>query len=241
MITQRDLVQRLARRNLGAWSVVERIQDTATIDEVRALQRRDRRTRLAIIVHQDVPRGRGSARLDLDSLDGSADDLIDQAISLALAAVGPAWASTPPAAPARVAIVDDELLKRELDAASRNTLAGLRRPRDVTVLASAQILREKITLIASSGFHFSWPATTVRADALVTTATAPDTAPTAGSLATAPTTATPATAPIAATTGTSGDRSLTLTREARRTEDLDLDAALADAAAHIIQQGFLGL
>jgi hypothetical protein len=218
VITQRDLVQRLARRNLGAWSVVERIQDTATIDEVRALQRRDRRTRLAIIVHQDVPRGRGSARLDLDSLDGSADDLIDQAISLALAAVGPAWSSTPPAAPARVAIVDDELLKRELDAASRNTLAGLRRPRDVTVLASAQILREKITLIASSGFHFSWPATSVRADALVTTAAAPATGATAATI----------------TANGDRDRSLTLTRQARRTEDLDLDAALDAAATDLL-------
>ena len=33
MITQRDLVQRLARKNLGAWSVVERLQDIVIADE----------------------------------------------------------------------------------------------------------------------------------------------------------------------------------------------------------------
>lgn len=223
MITLPDLVQRLGRRNLGAWSVVERIQDLATADELRGLQRRDHRARLALIVHQDVPRGRGSARLDIDSLDGSADDLVDQAISLALAAIGPAWSSPPPAAPARVSIVDEELLKRELDAASRNTLAALRRPRDVTVLASAQILREKITLIASSGFHFSWPATTIRAAALVTTATSATSA--------APTTTAAGTSTTAAA---GGDHSLTVAREARRAEDLDLDTALANAAADLL-------
>ena len=211
MITQRDLVQRLARRNLGAWSVVERLQDLAIADEHRALQRRDHRTRLAIIVHHDVPRGRGSARLDLDAGGGSADDLIDQAISLALAAVGPAWLSTPPAAPAKVNVADDNLIKRELHAVAADTLARLRRPSSLTVTASAEILREQVTVIASSGFHTSWLATTLRADALVATSTTA--------------------APAAAATG---DRSLVVSREARRIDDLNLDAALADAAADLL-------
>src|SRR5262245_14133783 len=116
MISQRDLVQRLARTSLGAWSVVERIRDIAIADELRAIQRRDHRTRFTITVHQDVPRGRGSACLDVDAYDGSPDELVEQAISLALAAVGPAWSSAPPAAPARVTLVDEDLLKRELDA-----------------------------------------------------------------------------------------------------------------------------
>lgn len=216
MITQRDLVQRLARRNLGAWSVVERVQDLAIADELRALERRDHRTRLAILVHQDVPRGRGSARLDVDGSEASADDLVDQAISLALAAVGPAWSSAPPAAPARVGIADDELGKRELDAVARNTLARLRRPAHVTVTASAEILREKVTVIASSGFHTRWIATALRADAVVSTATGSGTGSGTG-------------------TGTgTGDRSLAISREARRTDDLQLDAALADAAVDLL-------
>jgi hypothetical protein len=206
VITLRDLAQRLGRRTLGAWSLVERIQDTAIADERRGLERRDRRTRLALLVHQDVPRGRGSARLDLDTGGGSAEDLIDQASSLALAAVGPAWISAPPAAPARVSVADDALVTTELDATARSLLARLRRPAGVTVAARVEILREKITVLASSGFHASWPATTLRADAVVT----------------------------------SGARSLAISREARRADDLTFDATLADAAADLLQLAAAG-
>jgi hypothetical protein len=262
VITQRDLVQRLARRPLGAWSVVERVQDIATADELRGLQRRDHRTRLALIVHQDVPSGRGSARLDLDPFDGSADDLIDQAISLALAAVGPAWGCPPPAAPAKVNLVDDDLLKRELADVAANTLARLRRPPGVTVTASAEILREKVTVIASSGFHTSWLATALRADALlstmagsVTSTTTPSTTPAGmagipaagtGTRATPPAatstagTGPAATGPEITSTRTTGSRSLTVSREARRLDDLAIEAALAEAAADLLHLSVAG-
>jgi hypothetical protein len=229
VINLRDLVQRLSRRSLGAWSVVERLQDIAIADEHRALQRRDHRTRLALIVHHDVPRGRGSARLDLDAGGGSADDLIDQAISLALAAVGPAWLSTPPAAPAKVAVADDSLVKRELAAVAADTLARLRRPANLTVTASAEILRENVTVLASSGFHASWLATTLRADALVATSSA---------IAAAARSPTPAATPAATAAVPAAtvprDHSLVVSREARRIDDLNLDAALADAAADLL-------
>ena len=207
MINQGDLVRRLAGRNPGAWSVVERVQDLAIADERRALQRRDHRTRFTVIVHQDVPLGRGSARLDVDAFDGSADDLIDRAIELALAAVGPAWASTPPAAPAKVAVVDDDLVKRELDAVARNLVAQLHRPTHLAISAAASVLREKVTVIASSGFHTSWLATALRADATLST---------------------PATA-------TGAPHRLRVSRAARRSDDLDLDAVIADAAADLLQ------
>jgi predicted Zn-dependent protease len=241
VITQRDLVQRLARTTLAAWSVVERVQDIAIADDRGALQRREHRTRLALIVHQDVPRGRGSARLDLDAFDGSATDLIDQAISLALAAVVPAWSSTPPAAPARVTIADQRLLQRELDTVAASTLARLRRPPAVTVTASAEILREKVTVIASSGFHTSWLATALRADAVVSTA--------AGNGARGGTTTGRTSTGGTGTTGTgiagpgtagTGAHSLTLSREARRIEDLALDAALANAAADLLRLAAAG-
>jgi PmbA/TldA metallopeptidase C-terminal domain len=201
MISQRDLVQRLTRRDPGAWSVVERVQDTATADDQLSLQRRDHRTRLTLIVHHDVPRGRGSARLDLDAFDGSADDLVDQAIALALTSVGPAWLSTPPAAPAKVAILDDDLLKRELDAAARSTLTDLHRPAGVTTSAAIAILREKTTIVASSGFQTTWLATSLCADAVLRL----------------------------------GDHQLAISRTARRADDLDLDAALAAAAADLVR------
>ena len=199
MITQRDLVQQLERRNPGGWSVVERVQDIAFAAEQPARQRRDHRTRLTLIVHQDVPRGRGSARLDIDPFDGSPSDVVDQAISLALATVGPAWASTPPAAPAKVDLVDPDLVKRELDAVALGTLARLRRPDGVTVTASASALREKVTVIAGSGFHATWLATSLRGDAVIAT----------------------------------GARRLAISRQARRGDDFDLDAAVTAAAADL--------
>lgn len=199
MITRDGLVQHLLRRAPAAWSVVERVQDLAFAADRPARQRRDRRTRLTVIVHQDVPRGRGTARLDVDPFDGSPADLVDRAIALALAAVGPAWTSAPPAAPAKVDLVDPALVEHELDAIAAAVLARLRRPDRVTVAAAVEILRENVTVISGSGLHATWLATAVAGDALVADA----------------------------------DRSLTVSRRARRLDDLDLDAALADAAADL--------
>jgi len=220
VITQGDLVWHLTRRNPGAWSVVERLQEVAIADERSGLQRREHRTRFTIIVHQDVPLGRGSARLDVDAYDGSPDDLIDQAIVLALAAVGPAWSTTPPAAPAKVAVVDDDLVKRELDAVARNTLAQLHRPAALTLTAAAYVLREKVTVVASSGFHTSWLATALRADVVLTIPTH--------------TSATSDSATSAAAAASSTSPGLRISREARRIDDLNLDAAIADAAADLL-------
>ena len=169
MITQQDLVQQLARRAPGAWSVVERVQDIAyAADPPIARQRRDHRTRLTLIVHQDIPRGgRGSARLDLDPIDAPSSDLVEQAIALALTAVGPAWTSAPPAAPAKVDLVDPDLVERELGAVALGTLARLHRPDRLSLLATTSVLREKVTVVASSGFHATWLATTLRGDALL--------------------------------------------------------------------------
>jgi hypothetical protein len=199
VITQQDLVQQLARRGPGAWSVVERLQDLAFASDHPARQRRDHRTRLTLIVHQDVPRGRGTARLDIDPFDGSAADLVDRAIAIALAAVGPAWTSAPPAAPAKVTLVDPSLVERELGAVAAGTVARLRRPDRVTVSAAVEVLREKVTVISGSGLHATWLATDLRGDALLATA----------------------------------DHSLTVSRHARRLDDFDLDAALADAATDL--------
>jgi predicted Zn-dependent protease len=180
------------------------VQDLALADELRNLQRRERRTRLILTLHIDSPSGRGSARVELATATDDADDVIDHAIALAEAAIGPAWFSAPPAAPADVAVVDRNLLQRELDAATRNTLAALRRPAGTTVAARLEIVREQLTVVASSGFRYSWPATRVRAHAVVTSA------------------------------GTGPARRLAVTRQARRVDDLELDAALAAAAADLV-------
>jgi hypothetical protein len=169
VISQQELVQQLARRSIGAWSVVERVQDIASAaDAPISRQRREHRTRLTLIIHQDIPRGgRGSARLDLDPLDASAADLVDHAVALALSAVGPAWTSAPPAAPAKVNLVDPELVERELGAVALGALARLHQPDRLTLTATTTALREKVTVIASSGFHATWLATALRGDALL--------------------------------------------------------------------------
>jgi hypothetical protein len=167
VITQRALVDQLSRRDPGAWSVVERVQDIAFAAEQPALQRRDHRTRLTLVVHQDVPRGRGTARLDIDPFDGSPADIIDQALSLCATTVGPAWTSPPPAAPAKVDLADPDILQREIDAVALGTLSRLRRPDRVTTTASVEVLRERVTVIAGSGFHATWLATAVRVDAVL--------------------------------------------------------------------------
>jgi len=199
VITLQDLVQHLSQRSSGAWSVVERVQDIALAADPPTRQRRDHRTRLTLIVHQDVPRGRGSARLDLDPFDGSPGDLVDQAIALALAAIGPAWTSAPPAAPAKVELVDPALLERELGAIALGTLSHLRRPDSLTTTAAIHLLRERVTVTSSAGFHATWVATALHGDAVIA----------------------------------SRDHSLAISRRARRADQFDLDAALADAAGDL--------
>lgn len=196
MITRRSLIDALTRRKVSEWSVVERGQDSAVADEARPLRRRDLRTRFTVVVHHDVTRGRGTAKLEIGSLHGEALEIIDQALHLATAAVGPSWHSTPPAAPAKVALLDTVLEKADLADVASKLLTSLPRPPAAAVTASIEVLRERVTVNASSGFHTGWIASALRARALVAV----------------------------------GNRSLEITREARRVGDLGLAAALTDAA-----------
>jgi predicted Zn-dependent protease len=51
--------------------------------------------------------------------------------------------------------------------AAASFLAGLRRPAGANVTASIELLRERVMVNASSGFHTAWTATSARAQALV--------------------------------------------------------------------------
>lgn len=196
MINRRSLTNALKARRVSEWIVVERGQEIAIADEARPLRRRDLRRLFTVVVHHDVTRGRGTAKLEIASLHGEALDIVDQAIDLAGAAVGPSWQSTPPAAPAKVALLDAQLEKADLAAVASELLAALPRPSGATVTASVEVLREFVTVHASSGFHTGWNASFLRGTALVAV----------------------------------GDRSLEVTREARRLDDLALGPGLAVAA-----------
>lgn len=170
MISRRAIVSALEDRRVSDWVVVERDQELATVTEAR--RRTDDRTRWTVIVHQDVPRGRGTARLDIGALDGSARDLVDQAQALALATVGPPWSSLSPSAPAKVDIADPSMTTVALDETAAQVLGALPRPADVTTSGEVELLRERVTVHTRQGLRTGWTATHVRATALVATATA---------------------------------------------------------------------
>ena len=165
MISRRALVSALEDRRVTDWVVVERDQELATATETR--QRTDDRTRWVVVVHQDVPRGRGSARLEIGALDGSARDLVDQALALALATIGPPWRSTLPAAPAKVEIADPAMTNVALDETAVQLLAALPRPNDAKIDGEIQLLRERVTVHTRQGLRTGWTATHVGASALV--------------------------------------------------------------------------
>lgn len=166
MINRRDLVRALERRKVSDWVVIERAQEIALVDEAHGLQRREQRTRLAMIVHQDVPSGRGTARFEWTEQAGDAAALVERAVALAARAVAPSWSSVAPAAPAKVAVLDDALAGVELAATAAAALRGLVRP-GATVTASLSVLREQVAVRTSAGFEARWPASELHASALV--------------------------------------------------------------------------
>lgn len=167
MITRRELVRALQRRNIAHWIVIERAQELAVVDERRAIRRTENRTRMTLVIHHDVTHGRGSTRMSVTASDGNALALVDQAVDLAVASVGPAWKTIPPAAPAQVQLLDGELGK-DLGEAAAAIVRGLKRSDGIGVLASASVMREQVTIQAKSGFNDDWLASEFRVEALIT-------------------------------------------------------------------------
>lgn len=202
MISRRALIAELAARRVAEWVIVERTHEHGLVDASVPLHRHEQRTRWHVTVHHDVPAGRGTASLEL-AHDGNARHAIDQAIALASTAIGRAWRATPPAAPARVDLVDDLLERTDLTDTARELLASLPHPAGTHVTAAVELSREHVSVHAHSGFRTSWLATGARGEILVA----------------------------------SGERSLAITREARRTVDLALPDAVEAAAADLALLG----
>jgi predicted Zn-dependent protease len=167
VISRRSLVSALNGRKVADWVVIERAQELASIGEDRATRRTEQRTRWTVVVHHDVPRGRGTARLELTTRQGEAKDVIEQAISLASAAIGPPWISTPAAAPAKVNVLDVALEKADLAKVAAEIVKSAKRPAGAAVQLGIELVRERVTVQAESGFQTSWLASTVRAEGLI--------------------------------------------------------------------------
>jgi predicted Zn-dependent protease len=169
VIDRRDLAHALERRGVADWVIIDRNQELGVFDErAPRLRRVEHRTRWQLTVHVDMPNGRGSAHVELDLGEGSVDAIVDQTIKLARATVGPAWRSTPTAAPARVALIDDELARAEPVEIAEGLLHAAKRPDGATVVARATCLRERVTAVAHGGLHTTWSAALLHVDALVT-------------------------------------------------------------------------
>jgi predicted Zn-dependent protease len=161
VIDRGRIAQALAKHPFADWIVFERDQELAVRDGARG--RTELRSRFRIVAHVDTPKGRGTARLAVDTVDADADQLADRAVALAIASVGDSWETPPAAAPARVELADpafdddlDAIADRVLHAvAARNAVIGV------------TLLRERVASISRSGFHAEWRATLARASALV--------------------------------------------------------------------------
>ncbi len=165
MIVRRDLIKALSRERRAAdWVVIERAEERAVVDQLRQLTRRESRTSFAIVLHVDSALGRGTARITVDAGQSSAASVVSRALSLATAAVGPTWRSVPPAAPARVNVLDDVLPKDLGEAATR--LVAFTRPGG-KLRARGSVMRQQIEIQAKSGFREAWDATALRLDALI--------------------------------------------------------------------------
>jgi len=170
VISRRDLVRALGRRNVADWIVIEREQEVAIVDEARALVRRDKRTLHTLVLHHDDHLGRGTARVELAARDGDATAIVDRAIALARAAIGPVWKSVPPGAPAKVDVMDPKLVKADLADEGAALLGKLARPEGTTVTARAELVREHVTVQSRPGLRVAWDASLVSVRALVATA-----------------------------------------------------------------------
>jgi len=170
VIRRRDLARALDRKRVADWVIFERTQDIALADAIRhekPTHRREQRLRMAFVVHVDSSRGRGSTHVEVASQDEDVGEIVDRAIELALATIGPGWKSVPASAPAKVALLDPAIGKRDVHAIAMGIAGSLRAPQPTTVTACARVTRETIVVDTHAGLTSKWDASTYEVDALV--------------------------------------------------------------------------
>jgi predicted Zn-dependent protease len=166
---RRDLARALVRKRVADWAVFERTQDIAIVDARRDQPRRrgERRTRMSFVVHVDDSRGRGSARVEVGSQDTNANEIVERAVELALASIGPGWKSVPAAAPAKVVLLDPAIGKRDIHDIAKELVTSLRAPAPVTIAACVGLTREQIVVDTQAGLSAKWDASTYELDAII--------------------------------------------------------------------------
>ncbi|MEZ4363405.1 MAG: metallopeptidase TldD-related protein [Kofleriaceae bacterium] len=151
----------IAARKLADWVLTSRRRQRLTLHLLagRERWRADEGETLRVLVRRDLAAGRGTGVVEVHAQTGDAGTVLDHAVALAEASVGPPWTTPPAAAPARVALLDEALVGSLEDA-----LAGLRRAlADASAAvgleladATLRVAREEITLRSALGFQLSW-------------------------------------------------------------------------------------
>lgn len=170
MIDRRSLAKALGKQAAIDWVLVERDQDLA-IDQ-GGDRREEHRTRWQLTIHADTTAGRGSTTVTVDATEGDPDRIVEQAAQLARLSVGPAWASVPQAAPARVEL-EDPALADVHEGIAKLRAAVPRRPVSagpVTIHSTLALLREHVTVQTKPGFQTEWNATLARVELMIATA-----------------------------------------------------------------------
>ncbi len=141
---------------------------TATRDAAGALTRAAAIGEVAATVHVDAATGRGSATVQVAG-DRAPGPLIDAAVARAGAALGPAWRSPPPGAPARVDVFDARLADPERAAADALAAlaAAIERAGAATVTASAEVEIADHAVTTSRGLAVRWSETAIAVRATI--------------------------------------------------------------------------
>jgi len=166
MIDRAQIVRALADRKAFAdWVVVERVTERAVVAATTMTKRREHTTRWSLVLHVDLPEGRGSVHLELGPLDIDLGDLLDQAAALAATAVGQSWSSMPQAAPAKVDLLDPAL--ETVDLVDTATALGRALPATASD-AMIELARTRHRIDARSGLVREWTSSHVRTRCVVT-------------------------------------------------------------------------
>lgn len=135
-----------------------------------AVWRSERSEHLRVLVRRDLPSGRGTGVVEVQERSGDAAAVLAQAVALAEAAVEPAWTTPPPAAPARVPLLD-ELAAGALEPAAEALRGALHQAAARAGLQlvrwRGQVSREELTLGSAQGFEVAWQQSEYRITATV--------------------------------------------------------------------------
>jgi hypothetical protein len=173
-IDRASLQRAIGARKLADWVITERKSERMTIGSSGSggsggssgsggsndeLWRSETSDHLRVLVRRDLPSGRGTGVVELQEHIGDAPSLIARAVALAEAAVEPAWDTPPPAAPARVELLD-ALAARSLEPAAtalRTALYIAATAAGLTVQRwHGQVTRDDLLLSSAQGFDVTW-------------------------------------------------------------------------------------